>query len=96
MLSYFINFFLTIKKVVFKPIDGRKGKGIYFITKADSTNFEVRKDSENRVYSKHQLDELIKGQLATGTFIMQPYIQSKTKAGQVYDFRLHVQKKWRG
>ncbi|MGG2107256.1 YheC/YheD family protein [Lysinibacillus pakistanensis] len=92
----FHKFFTYYKKVVFKPIDGRKGKGIYFITKAGSTNFEVRKDSEKRLYSKHQLDELIKGQLATGTFIMQPYIQSKTKAGQVYDFRLHVQKNGEG
>ena len=92
----FHKFVTYYKKVVFKPIDGRKGKGIYFITKAGNANFEVRKDSENRVYTKHQLDELIKGQLATGTFIMQPYIQSKTKAGQVYDFRLHVQKNGEG
>ncbi len=92
----FYKFVTYYKKVVFKPIDGRKGKGIYFITKAGNSNFEVRKDSENRVYTKHQLDELIKGQLATGTFIMQPYIQSITKAGQVYDFRLHVQKNGEG
>ncbi|WP_376711894.1 YheC/YheD family protein, partial [Bacillus paralicheniformis] len=68
----------------------RKGKGNNFITKAGTKNFEVRKDSTNTVYSKPQLDALIKEQLASGTFIMQPYIQSVTKSGQVHDFRLHV------
>ncbi|MFJ7699715.1 YheC/YheD family protein [Lysinibacillus fusiformis] len=89
----FINYY---KRVVFKPIDGRKGKGIYFITKAGSKNFEVKKDSTNTIYSKPQLDALLKEQLASGTFIMQPYIQSITKSGQVYDFRLHVQKNGEG
>ncbi|MGE7945378.1 YheC/YheD family protein [Lysinibacillus sp. NPDC093688] len=84
------------KKVVFKPIDGRKGKGIYFISKVGRTNFEVKKDRDITVYSKSQLDELIRGQLSTGTFIVQPYIQSKTKSGQIYDFRLHVQKNGEG
>lgn len=89
----FINYY---KKVVFKPIDGRKGKGIYFITKAGTKHFEVRKDSTNTTYSKPQLDALLKEQLVAGTFIMQPYIQSITKSGQVYDFRLHVQKNGEG
>ncbi|MEY2365976.1 YheC/YheD family protein [Lysinibacillus capsici] len=89
----FVNYY---KRVVFKPIDGRKGKGIYFITKAGAKYFEVRKDSTTTTYTKPQLDALIKEQLASGTFIMQPYIQSVTKSGQVYDFRLHVQKNGEG
>ncbi|AHN21630.1 YheC/YheD family protein [Lysinibacillus varians] len=83
------------KKIVFKPIDGRKGKGIYFIIKIGD-HFEVRQNSENRMYSKQQLNALIHELLETGTFIMQPYIQSKMKSGQVYDFRLHVQKNGEG
>ncbi len=93
LLHKFIAFY---KRVVFKPIDGRKGKGIYFISKVGRTNFEVKKDREITVCSQSQLDELIRGQLSTGTFIVQPYIQSKTKSGQIYDFRLHVQKNGEG
>ncbi|MGE8000099.1 YheC/YheD family protein [Lysinibacillus sp. NPDC093190] len=93
LLHKFMAFY---KKVVFKPIDGRKGKGIYFISKVGRTNFEVKKDRETTVCSQSQLDELIRGQLSTGTFIVQPYIQSKTKSGQIYDFRLHVQKNGEG
>lgn len=83
------------KKIVFKPIDGRKGKGIYFIIKVGDI-FEVKQNSDTRMYSKPQLNALIQELLATGTFIMQPYIQSKMKSGQVYDFRLHVQKDGEG
>ncbi|MFJ6208455.1 YheC/YheD family protein [Lysinibacillus sp. NPDC092081] len=93
LLHKFMAFY---KKVVFKPIDGRKGKGIYFISKVGRTNFEVKKDRETTFCTQSQLDELIRRQLSTGTFIVQPYIQSKTKSGQIYDFRLHVQKNGEG
>ncbi|MEY9971443.1 UDP-N-acetylmuramoyl-tripeptide--D-alanyl-D-alanine ligase [Lysinibacillus sp. RC46] len=93
LLHKFMAFY---KKVVFKPIDGRKGKGIYFISKVGRTNFEVKKDRETTFCTQSQLDELIRGQLSTGIFIVQPYIQSKTKSGQIYDFRLHVQKNGEG
>lgn len=94
-IDVFHSYMAHHKKIVFKPIDGRKGKGIYFIIKIGE-NFEVRQNSDNRMYSKQQLNALIHELLATGTFIMQPYIQSKMKSGQVYDFRLHVQKNGEG
>ncbi|MFJ7369922.1 YheC/YheD family protein [Lysinibacillus sp. NPDC098008] len=95
-VELFHKFIQYYKKVVFKPIDGRKGKGIYFITKVGKIHYEVRKDQTTNYYSQQQLDALLNEQLATGTFIMQPYIQSVTKSGQVYDFRLHVQKNGEG
>lgn len=94
-IGAFHKFIDMYEKVVFKPIDGRKGKGIYFISKNENA-FEVRKDSENSSYSKSELNDLLSEQLSTGTFIMQPYIQSMMKSGQVFDFRLHVQKNGEG
>ncbi|MBE1553884.1 YheC/YheD family protein [Sporosarcina limicola] len=91
----FIKFLTAFENVVFKPIDGRKGQGIYFISKKED-GFQVRKDSNKVQYSSQQLNELIKSQLSTGTFIVQPTIQSVTKSGQVFDFRLHVQKNGEG
>ncbi|WP_107942616.1 YheC/YheD family protein [Metasolibacillus fluoroglycofenilyticus] len=77
--------------IAFKPIDGRKGKGIYFISK-EGTSYTVKHNSTVTKYTKTQLDALLAQQLATGTFIVQPYIRSVTKSGLVFDFRLHVQK----
>ncbi|WP_186670332.1 YheC/YheD family protein [Sporosarcina sp. BP05] len=93
--EHFFKFIAAFEKVVFKPIDGRKGKGIFFISK-NVTGFQVRKDSASTNYSRLQLNDLIKSKLSTGTFIIQPYIQSVTKSGQVFDFRLHVQKNGEG
>ncbi|MBY0121272.1 YheC/YheD family protein [Bacillus sp. S/N-304-OC-R1] len=91
----FFKYVDAFQKVVFKPIDGRKGKGIYFITKK-TNGFEVIKDSNAKNYSKQQLQDFIQSMLSTGSFILQPYIQSVTKSGQVFDFRLHVQKNGEG
>ena len=43
-----------------------------------------------------QLNGLINQKLSKETFIVQPYIQSVTKSGQVFDFRFHVQKNGNG
>ncbi|WP_391119341.1 YheC/YheD family protein [Psychrobacillus sp. L3] len=94
-MDIFYKFIISFQKVVLKPIDGRKGKGIYFISKIEE-RYEVRKNAESDFYSKQQLDEFLKDKLSKGTFIIQPYIQSVTKSGQVYDFRLHVQKNGEG
>lgn len=87
----FFQFLSSYEKIVFKPYNGRKGKGIYFISMKNK-KFLVTKDSYSSYYSHSQLKELIEEKLSEETYIMQPYITSVTKSGQVYDFRLHVQK----
>ncbi|SDN62657.1 UDP-N-acetylmuramoyl-tripeptide--D-alanyl-D-alanine ligase [Psychrobacillus sp. OK028] len=87
----FHKFISSFHKIVFKPIDGRKGKGIYFISKVGDT-YVVRKDSHDATYTKQGINSFLEGKLSEGTYIVQPYINSTTKSGQVFDFRLHVQK----
>ena len=91
----FFKYVTAFKKVVFKPIDGRKGKGIFFITKKGS-EYEVMKEANQVILSKQDLDKVIGSKISTGKYILQPYIQSVTKSGQVFDFRLHVQKNGAG
>lgn len=91
----FFQFLSKHNSIVFKPYDGRKGKGIYFIS-AEKENYLVTHNSSTSSYSKKQLKELIEEKLSSGTFIMQPYIKSITKSGQIYDFRLHAQKDGEG
>jgi UDP-N-acetylmuramoyl-tripeptide--D-alanyl-D-alanine ligase len=93
--EHFFKLVTAFEKVVFKPIDGRKGQGIFFISQSEN-GFLVKKNSHTIHYSKQQLNDLIESKLSSGTFIAQPYIQSVTKSGQVYDFRLHVQKNGEG
>ncbi|GGA33037.1 YheC/YheD family protein [Psychrobacillus lasiicapitis] len=91
----FYKFISSFHKVVLKPIDGRKGKGIFFISEIEK-GYEVRKNTENEFYTREQLNVFLEDKLSSGTFIVQPYIQSVNKSGQVYDFRLHVQKNGEG
>lgn len=93
--DHFLKYISAFEKVVFKPIDGRKGKGIYFIVQEGDT-FSVKGEGTHRNYSALQLKGFIKKKLSNETFIVQPYIQSVTRSGQVFDFRLHVQKNGEG
>lgn len=93
--DHFIKYISAFEKVVFKPIDGRKGKGIYFIVQ-EGDRFSVKGEGTHRDYSASQLRGFIKKKLSNETFIVQPYIQSVTRSGQVFDFRLHVQKNGEG
>ena len=90
-----VKFIDAFEHIVFKPIDGRKGQGILFITKKEE-GYEIRKDAEITHYSTKQFEGLMKTKISEGTFIMQPYIKSLTKSGQVFDFRLHLQKNGEG
>lgn len=91
-IHHFMNAFCD---VIIKPIDGRKGQGIYFVQKSDSL-YTVNKDSKDTTYTPEQLSHFFEPLLKSGTFIIQPYICSKTRAGRAYDFRLHVQKNGEG
>jgi UDP-N-acetylmuramoyl-tripeptide--D-alanyl-D-alanine ligase len=81
--------------VVVKPMDGRKGQGIYFI-KTYENGFIVNKDCMDEYYSQRELKEFLNELLQENTYIVQPYISSKTKSGLIFDFRLHVQKNGEG
>ncbi|WP_458411568.1 YheC/YheD family protein [Schinkia sp. CFF1] len=81
--------------VVVKPMDGRKGQGIYFI-KSSEQGFIVNKDSQDEIYTEEKLKDFIHDLINTNTYIVQPYICSKTKSGLIFDFRLHVQKNGAG
>ncbi|MFS0779010.1 YheC/YheD family protein [Neobacillus sp. 3P2-tot-E-2] len=91
-LTEFLNLYTD---VVVKPMDGRKGQGIYFIKTCDK-GFIVNKDSLDKTYTKNELKEFFYTLLEENTYIVQPYIISKTKSGLAFDFRLHAQKNGEG
>lgn len=91
----FQKFMATYKKVVFKPVEGRKGKGIYFISKV-GTGYDIQQDTKIEHYTLAQLKAFLTERFAEGAYIVQPYIQSTMKSGQVFDFRIHVQKNGEG
>ncbi|WP_235848384.1 YheC/YheD family protein [Litchfieldia alkalitelluris] len=91
----FYHFTHAFEEVVVKPTDGRKGQGIYFIKIVDE-GFKVTQDQTDRILSKKKMNRLVTSWVENGHYLIQPYISSKTKSGQVFDLRLHAQKNGEG
>ncbi|MCA1031119.1 YheC/YheD family protein [Bacillus timonensis] len=90
-----INFIRTNTKIVFKPIFSNQGRNVYFI-EANDENFLLKAEEESVELTINMLEDFIQHKIAEKEYIVQPFIECKTKAGLSYDFRLHVQKEGRG
>lgn len=89
------NFLNTYKKLVFKPTNGHRGNGVTFIERS-SNMYKVQTDDNNHLYTQKELINFIQKSLQQSNYLVQPYINSRTKDGHAYDLRLHVQKNGEG
>jgi len=83
------------RNIVFKPVNGRKGQGVTFIRRVND-QFHLLVSTDNFDFNYDELRAFISSKLQEEPYLVQPYINCKTKSGQVYDFRLHVQKNEEG
>lgn len=91
----FFSFFNVYQRIVFKPVDGRKGRSVTFIER-NRENYHILLGTENFTYTFEQLRDYISSKIKEELYLVQPYINCKTKSGKSYDFRLHVQKNGEG
>lgn len=91
----FFKLFNYYKKIVFKPVGGHKGKDIIFI-ESIGDKYSVSVDSQKYLYTWDELKKFVTARLNKELYFIQPFINSKTKSGLSYDFRLHVQKNGEG
>jgi len=88
------HFFALLEKhaeVVCKPSWGHQGMDIYHIKKENDT-FRIRFGGEESRYDAAQTADFIQNKLDQDDYIVQPYVNCRTKTGVPYDLRLHVQK----
>lgn len=82
--------------IIVKPLAGAKGEGVIYIEKRQDDYLLIVSGTEH-LLSKNQLKDWLNGILLEDqTYLVQPFIQSKTKQGQSFDIRLHVQKDGEG
>ncbi|MFC0523293.1 YheC/YheD family protein [Pontibacillus salicampi] len=86
-----LHFMEAFSDVVVKPVDGRKGQDIYYITK-EQLHFIVNQSSHEERWNLASFINRMTDLLSEKAYIVQPYIRSRTKSGLAYDFRIHVQK----
>jgi len=78
-------------RLVLKPAGGHQGENICYIRR-DGNVFKIQSDTGEINCDEAQISEFISDRLRQESYIAQPYINSRTKAGNPYDLRLHVQK----
>ncbi|TXC92806.1 YheC/YheD family protein [Metabacillus litoralis] len=88
--------FSNNEKLVLKSLSGKHGKGVLFIECIETQRFKVVVGSEVKIYSEDELVLYIDDLIKEKKYMLQPFIECKTKAGLTYDFRLHVQKNGQG
>jgi hypothetical protein len=93
--NHFFSFLDSYRKIVFKPVNGRKGQSIILIERVGN-DFRLLINTDDRLYSYDELKEFVSTHIGEEDFLVQPYINCRTKDGTVFDFRLHVQKNGEG
>lgn len=90
-----INFLGEHESIVMKPIHSDRGRGVYILRKKQEDyilGYLTKEKILNHEELKSFFDETIKGK----RYILQKYISSRTKNGDPFDCRVHVQKNGQG
>ncbi|WP_042456797.1 YheC/YheD family endospore coat-associated protein [Neobacillus dielmonensis] len=82
--------------VVVKPVDGKYGKKVLFITKTPESSFVIKSGPKTDILNLEPFRLFISRLASEKNYLYQPYIECKTKYGLAYDIRIHVQKNGQG
>ncbi|MDQ0352896.1 hypothetical protein J2R98_002747 [Alkalibacillus filiformis] len=96
--SIFFEFLSKNDKGVIKPVAGARGENIYFIEKKDKNKYKISRDDQSEIYSENKLKDWLYTNILKNSsqYMIQKYIESLTKDGQPFDFRIHMQKNGQG
>lgn len=90
-VKHFLMLLDKYTEIVFKPSSGCQGLDVYYIKRENET-FKILSSNEEISYDANEISNFILNKIEQEEYIVQPYINSRTKSGDSYDFRLHVQK----
>ncbi len=91
-----LKYFETHNTNVIKPLSGNHGKKVLFVKRLENEIYHVIDGNNSYNFLKDELTHLIDNLISVKKYMLQPYIECKTKNGLTYDLRLHVQKDGRG
>ncbi len=94
-VAQFKSYFKLYPKLVFKPVNGHKGQGVTFIEQIGN-EFHLQSVEQDILLKENELLDHIFKKINEVEYLVQPYINSKTKNGDSFDFRLHIQKNGQG
>src|SRR5699024_2761035 len=76
------------EKVVLKPVSGQFGTGVYAVEKRNNNDdFIVSYKKEDTILNKSKLLDFLNEDIILSEYIVQKYINSRTKHGHPFDCR---------
>ena len=92
-----ITYLQEHSRVVIKPFRGNHGKQVLFIEKINEQPlYKLTDGLKVNMITYEEIEAQITTLILKQKYLLQPFIECKTKAGLTYDFRLHVQKNGSG
>ena len=90
------KFLFEHKKGVLKKSAAARGENIFFVEQRSSNRFIVEVDKKPIIMNKDGLGNWIEEYIIPGKYILQEYKEFRTRQGEPYDIRAHVQKNGEG
>lgn len=90
------KFLYKHKKGVLKKTAAARGENIFFIEQKSSNRFVVEVDKRPIIMNKEGFGNWIEEYIIPEKYILQEYKEFRTKKGEPYDIRAHVQKNGKG
>ena len=87
-----VNFLDTYDKVILKPVKGSFAVGVHYIEKLDNLEYKVIERENERQHSRTSLKDYLRELNKNGEWIVQEFIESRTKEDQPFDVRVHMMK----
>lgn len=91
------NFFDKKKKAVIKPILGRQGSSVFLVEKKGG-HYSIWEGKKERVVGQKKFNDWIQAIIAVknNDYMIQNYVEARTKNGEPFDVRAHMQKNSEG
>lgn len=86
------DFLQKYQVIVMKPLFGQKGKGVYILSQLKNDIFKIGYRTHEEEYTRNELVNFFQTELNDKNYILQKYIASRSKQGDPFDCRMHVQK----
>lgn len=95
-LEKVFKFFKENKKGVFKRAAAARGENIFFVEQKSENRFVVEVNKKPILMDKNGFSNWVSKYLIPDYFILQKYKEFKTRSGNPFDFRSHMQKNENG
>lgn len=92
-----VDYIERYEKVVLKPIRGARGENIYFAEKKGE-KYRISQDTNTAILNKEDFLQWLYDTILSKDkdYMVQKYLHVRTKKGEPFDFRIHMQKNGEG